>query len=33
LRDITELLERGMLQKLPGGGRRTGYTLADTEPQ
>jgi Fic family protein len=33
LRDITELLERGMLQKLPGGGRRTGYALADTEPQ
>ena len=33
LRDITELLDRGMLQKLPGGGRRTGYALVDPDPQ
>lgn len=33
LRDITELLDRGMLQKLPGGGRRTGYALTDPNPQ
>ena len=29
LRDITQLLELGMLQKTPGGGRSTGYELAD----
>ncbi len=33
LRDITELLDRGMLQKLPGGGRRTGYALVAPDPQ
>ena len=29
LRDITQLLELGVLKKLPGGGRSTGYELAD----
>jgi Fic family protein len=29
LRDITELLALGMLRKLPGGGRSTGYGLAE----
>lgn len=29
LRDITQLLELGMLKKSPGGGRSTGYELAD----
>lgn len=29
LRDITQLLELGVLQKTPGGGRSTGYELAD----
>lgn len=29
LRDITQLLELGMLKKMPGGGRSTGYELAD----
>lgn len=29
LRDITQLLELGMLKKMPGGGRSTGYGLAD----
>lgn len=29
LRDISELLELGVLIKLPGGGRSTGYALAD----
>lgn len=29
LRDITELLDIGMLRKLPGGGRSTGYGLAE----
>jgi Fic family protein len=29
LRDITQLLERGVLKKSPGGGRSTGYELAD----
>jgi Fic family protein len=33
LRDITELLDRGILQKLPGGGRRTGYALMAPDPQ
>jgi Fic family protein len=28
LRDITDLLERGVLRKLEGGGRSTGYELA-----
>ncbi len=29
LRDITKLLELGVLKKSPGGGRSTGYELAD----
>jgi Fic family protein len=29
LRDITQLLELGVLKKSPGGGRSTGYELAD----
>lgn len=29
LRDISQLLEPGMLKKSPGGGRSTGYELAD----
>jgi len=29
LRDINALLERGVLKKSPGGGRSTGYELAD----
>jgi Fic family protein len=29
LRDITQLLELGVLQKTPGGGRSTGYELTD----
>jgi len=29
LRDITQLLELGLLKKSPGGGRSTGYELAD----
>ena len=29
LRDITQLLDLGVLQKTPGGGRSTGYRLAD----
>ncbi|GHT90049.1 hypothetical protein FACS1894101_1930 [Betaproteobacteria bacterium] len=29
LRDITQLLESGVLKKSPGGGRSTGYELAD----
>lgn len=29
LRDITHLLELGLLQKTPGGGRSTGYELSD----
>ena len=29
LRDITQLVEFGVLQKTPGGGRSTGYELAD----
>ena len=32
LRDITQLLELGMLQKTPGGGRSTGYALAPLRP-
>jgi hypothetical protein len=28
LRDISQLLDLGVLQKTPGGGRSTGYTLA-----
>ncbi|PAT40074.1 cell filamentation protein Fic [Vandammella animalimorsus] len=32
LRDITQLLELGMLQKTPGGGRSTGYALAALRP-
>jgi Fic family protein len=31
LRDITELLALGMLRKLPGGGRSTGYGLEDQD--
>ena len=31
LRDITQLLELGVLQKTPGGGRSTGYELADSD--
>ena len=31
LRDINELLARGMLRKTPGGGRSTGYELNDRE--
>ena len=27
LRDITDLIERGILEKEPGGGRSTSYTL------
>jgi hypothetical protein len=29
LRDITQLLELGVLKKSPGGGRSTGYELAE----
>ncbi len=29
LRDITQLLELGVLKKSPGGGRSTGYELVD----
>lgn len=29
LRDITQLLDLGVLKKAPGGGRSTGYELAD----
>ena len=29
LRDITQLLEAGVLKKSPGGGRSTGYELAE----
>jgi Fic family protein len=29
LRDITQLLDQGVLKKSPGGGRSTGYELAD----
>jgi len=29
LRDITQLLDRGVLKKSPGGGRSTAYDLAD----
>ena len=29
LRDINELVERGILQKDAGGGRSTSYSLAD----
>ena len=29
LRDITQLIELGVLKKSPGGGRSTGYELAD----
>jgi Fic family protein len=29
LRDITSLLELGVLKKSPGGGRSTGYELTD----
>ena len=29
LRDITQLLELGVLQKTPGGGRSTGYEMAE----
>jgi Fic family protein len=31
LRDIRELLERGILVKNPGGGRSTSYHLADPD--
>jgi Fic family protein len=30
LRDIADLIERGLLTKNPGGGRSTSYSLADT---
>jgi Fic family protein len=29
LRDITQLLQPGVLKKSPGGGRSTAYALAD----
>jgi|GEM_PF-1461805 len=29
LRDITQLLELGVLEKSPGGGRSTSYELMD----
>lgn len=29
LRDISDLLERGVLRKLEGGGRSTGYELTE----
>lgn len=29
LRDITQLMGLGVLQKTPGGGRSTGYALTD----
>ncbi len=32
LRDITQLLELGVLKKSPGGGRSTGYELAGDPP-
>jgi Fic family protein len=32
LRDITELVERGILKKDEGGGRSTSYSLAETAP-
>ena len=31
LRDIQELLERGVLLKNPGGGRSTSYRLAEPD--
>ncbi|MFQ6046618.1 MAG: DeoR family transcriptional regulator [Gemmatimonadales bacterium] len=31
LRDIRELLERGIIVKNPGGGRSTSYRLADPD--
>jgi Fic family protein len=31
LRDVRELLERGILVKNPGGGRSTSYRLADPD--
>ena len=31
LRDITELIERGILVRDPGGGRSTSYSLAELE--
>jgi len=32
LRDISELVERGILAKDVGGGRNTSYSLTDTQP-
>ncbi|MCM8566329.1 hypothetical protein [Thauera linaloolentis] len=32
LRDITQLLELGVLKKSPGGGRGTGYVFARPQP-
>lgn len=29
LRDINELIDQGVLQKNPGGGRSTSYSLAE----
>ena len=29
LRDINELIDRGVLQRNPGGGRSTSYSLAE----
>jgi len=31
LRDIHDLLERGVVAKNPGGGRSTSYRLADSD--
>jgi Fic family protein len=33
LRDIDDLLKRGILEKEPGGGRSTSYALIDAPPQ
>lgn len=33
LRDIRELLDRGIIVQNPGGGRSTSYRLADSEPK
>jgi Fic family protein len=33
LRDITDLLQRGLLRKNEGGGRSTSYSLAEGPPE
>ena len=33
LRDITDLINRGILEKEPGGGRSTSYRLCETGPE